>query len=48
MMPCLHRVFCGTWNVNGKSPPFNLDLFLLEYEGKNEEKPRIPHIYAIA
>ena len=46
----LFRIFCGTWNVNGKAPPTSLDNFLLEYEGHGEEEEGgapVPDIYAI-
>ena len=44
------RIFCGTWNVNGKLAPSSLDQFLLEYEGQGEEEEGVappPDIYAI-
>ena len=42
-----HRVFCGTYNVNGKAPPPSLEEFLLEYELKDEKVSQRPDIYAI-
>ena len=44
----VRRVFCGTWNVNGKLPPTSLDQFLREFEGQGDRGSRIvPDIYAI-
>ena len=44
----MSRVYCGTWNVNGKSPSVSLDQFLLDYEGVGEEGRDVPpDIYAI-
>ena len=43
-----YRVFCGTWNVNGRMPPDDLDAWLLEYRVKDGEKHSPPpDIYAI-
>lgn len=42
------RVFCGTWNVNGKPPSSSLDQFLREFEGQGDSDTEvIPDIYAI-
>ena len=31
------RVYCVTWNVNGRVPPFSLDPLLKEYGIKGED-----------
>jgi phosphatidylinositol-bisphosphatase len=42
------RVFCGTWNVNGKLPTCSLDEWLLHHQGEGEGGSGIkPDIYAI-
>ena len=42
------RVFCGTWNVNGKLPPSSLDQFLREFEGQADNGSGIiPDVFAI-
>ena len=42
------RIFCGTWNVNGRMPPADLDAWLLEYQVKDGEKhSNPPDIYAV-
>ena len=44
----LFRVFCGTWNVNGKPPPSSLDQFLREFEGHGDNGASVtPDIYAV-
>ena len=42
------RVFCGTWNVNGRWPPSTIEQFLLEYKTEREKMTQAPDIYAIA
>lgn len=41
------RIYCTTWNVNGRVPPPSLDAFLQEYEVPGETASPIPDIYAI-
>ena len=50
--PCplanVRRVFCGTWNVNGKLPPSSLDQFLREFEGQGDSGSSVvPDVYVI-
>ena len=43
------RIFCGTWNVNGRHAPSSLEAFLLEYNVEGEElPPPTPDIFAVA
>ena len=41
------RVYCVTWNVNGRVPPTSVDLMLKEYNVKGETDSPIPDIFAI-
>ena len=41
------RVFCVTWNVNGRVPPPSLDPLLKDYFVKGETDSLVPDIFAI-
>ena len=42
-----NRIFCATWNVNGRSPPLTMDPLLREYDVKGDKGSSQPDIYAI-
>ena len=41
------RVFCVTWNVNGRVPPSSLDPMIREFNIKGETESLVPDIYAV-